>query len=176
MSNTLTVAKATQKVSNPVEFTGTIKSIKPIKLENGELVASVDITELPHLMITTKSGVNRKATILRTRKQLLADLNGFLDEDAPMDELIFDADMIGAKRPVTLMVSAHEVGALATVTANSTYAIESGAEIGSEIATSSAGFYTEGFLDIEVSEARKEKRSAEMKLARKLAKAERLED
>ena len=175
MTNSITPAKAGQKVQAPVEFTGTVKSVKPVLVDNNELLASFDITGLPNLTITTKSGVERKATILRTRKQLLADLNGYCDEDAPMEELIAIADLVAGKRPVTLMVSAHEAGALAIVTANSTYAIESGAEVGSEIATSSAGFYTEGFLDIEVSEARKEKRVAEMKADRLRASAETLD-
>ena len=168
----LHVAKAGAKVQAPIEFTGVTTSVKPIKLENGELVASFDIAGLPNLKVKTKAGIERKATILRTKKQLLADLNGYVDADAPMEELIAIGNLIAAKRNVTLMVSAHDKGALAIVTEDSAYAISAGAQVGSEIETNSAGFYTEGFLSIDVSEARQEKRVAEMKALRLAAKAE----
>lgn len=167
MNNSVTPAKAGQKVSSPVEFTGTIKSARLIKRKDGTPLVSIDIKGLPELYNVNEAGEQRKATILRTRKEILADLSGFVDEDASMEELALSVDAYGAKRPVTLMVSAHEAGALTIVTENSKRAIASGATIGSEIEANSAGFYVQGFLDIDYSADLKLKRLEQMRKARR---------
>lgn len=175
MTNSLSVAKKGNKVVAPVEFTGVTRSVKPIVLENGDKVASFDIEGLPALTITTKNGEERKATILRTREQLVKDLGLFADASASMDELILNANILAKKREITLRVSAHEAGALTVVTENSKFAIANGAEVGSEVETTAAGFYTEGFLDIDISVERQLARAAEMKADRLAAKAESLD-
>lgn len=166
MSNSVVPAKAGEKVGQPVEFTGVIKAVRPVLRKDGTELVSIDIAGLPVMMNANEQGELRKATILRTRKEILADLSGFVDEDASIEEIALTADAYGSKRNVTLMVSAHEKGAKTIVTANSKRALAAGAEVGAEIETSSAGFYVEGFLDIDYSTELKLARLKQMKEAR----------
>lgn len=174
----LPVAKAGQKVNAPVSFKGTIVGInkltKKVRENNVDKVItffSFDISGLPVLENTNENGVVTRATILRTPKQVSNDLDGFVDTDSSVEE-IYNACLVYAEnRDVELNVSAHEKGAITVVTENSEYAKAQGKIPGEEIEANSAGFYVEGFLDIDFTKEDRKELLRELKLARQAAQS-----
>lgn len=152
MSNSkLAVATASNPVSAPVEFTGKVKAVNLLTIkgsnDNPELreqVFSLDIEGLPS--IEAKDG--RKATIIRTVEQMKRDMRYFAPSNKSVNSLYMAVDTYVVDREVTLNVSAHEAGALATVTENSNQALIDTHGIGAQYETTTGGFYVEGFLNI----------------------------
>lgn len=149
----LPVAKAGHKVNAPIPFTGTIMSVSRVVIKGAnqqpQTLFSFDISGLPVLTNTNDEGVTKKASVLRTVKQIIADMDGFVEEGSTPDEIYNACKIFAEKRPVTLEVSAHEKGALTVVTENSEYAKAQGKVVGEEVEANSAGFYVDNFLDID---------------------------
>ena len=150
MSKNAVVAIATEKVSEPVEFTGVIKSVGRVsntKNENEEYI-SLDIEGLPEMYDDN----GKKISLLRTKDQIKADLRYFANPNATMNELEMKLDMVAKKREVTFLVSAHAKGAEYVATKNSR-AVKAGfAEEGEVLKASKPGFLVEGFLNIDFSQ------------------------
>ena len=169
MSNSkLAVATANNPVLAPVEFTGKVKAVNLLSIKGSndnpdlrEQVFSIEVEGLPS--IETKDG--RKATIIRTVEQMKRDMRYFAPSSKSVNSLYMTVDTYVVDRDVTFNVSAHEAGALATVTENSSQELIDTHGIGAQYETTSGGFYVDGFLNISFDKADK--------LA-KLAEAERL--
>lgn len=148
MKNSVPVAKATEQVSNPVEFTGVIKSVNRITTDNGEWVA-LDIDGLPELV--DENG--RKVNILRSVEQVKADLRYFATPNMSLNTAEMTLDGLAKGRPVTLNVSAHQKGAKYTATAQSKAVLAGEASVGDILEAKSAGFTVDGFLNIDFAKA-----------------------
>ena len=157
MSKNAVVAIATEKVSEPVEFTGVINSVGRVSItkdEKGNKLAnpieyiSLDIEGLPQMYDDN----GRKVSLLRTKDQIKADLRYFANPNATMNELEMKLDMVAKKREVTFLVSAHAKGAEYVATKNSRAVKDGFAEEGEVLKASKPGFLVEGFLNIDFSQ------------------------
>ena len=150
-SNSVILAKAGEVVSNPVEFTGVIKKISPMtskdKAHEGKVWLSFEIEGMPEM--TGADG--RKVTILRTLAEAKSDLRFFSRPNATLQEVLLSLEGYAKKREVTLNVSAHEAGAIYKVEPTSKYHKNNGGEFntGDTVTLEKAGFYVDGFLDID---------------------------
>ena len=149
--NNLVVAKAEEKVLAPVEFTGKLKRIIPItqKDANGAVKAhfvSMEIEGLPELY----DNEGNKLSVLRTVKQAVSDLGFFGRKNSTIELVCLDFAGYAVGQDITLNISAHEAGAIFTVTEESNYNVKNGGDFktGEEITLEKAGFYVEGFANI----------------------------
>lgn len=151
--STINVTPAKEKVGNAEPFTGVIRKIDFVSLKATEdRPASeyfvLDITGLPELY-NEVNGQKRKAQLRRTRKQIIRDLDGFASESDDNETIYQKLQMYARRRTVDMDVSAYEAGAIATVSEWNKAAIGEGKNVGDEIETQSAGYYVEGFMDID---------------------------
>lgn len=160
MNNSIIVAKATEQVLAPVEFTGKLKDVFLVQKENSPAYISLEIEGLPTLY--RKDG--NRVSILRTVKQAVNDLRFFSYKGAPAANVARTFDQYAVGREVTLKVSAHEAGAEFAVTPLSNYHVDNGGKYktGDLVTLEDAGFYVEGFIVIDFSREDKSKRYAEL--------------
>ena len=152
-SNTVSVVKAGNIVGLPEQFesviTSAIRVTKPADEDNNtpaEDYIAVNIKGLPTLR--DKSG--RVITILRTVKQAKKDLLFLGDDIEDSSALARRYYMYAVGQPVSLMMTAHEAGALITVNEFSKEHKSQGGSLktGETYPALNAGFYVEGFLEI----------------------------
>lgn len=170
-TSVIVVAGEGEMVLAPKEFTGVIKKVNRMQQravagqssDDTKVWLSLTIEGLPPLV--DKNG--NKITILRTPKQAENDLRYFSDLNAGIDSLEIDMDIYATGREVTFDVSAHQAGAILTVTEGSYYTTDDGGgyEVGETIEMKSAGFYIEGFLDIAFAKEDKLARKEQLRVA-----------
>lgn len=163
----LIVANANEVVSNPVAVKGTIKKVTKLtsKAEEhkGKVWVSMEIEGLPEL----KDEEGNNITIVRTLKQAYNDLDILAPSAMTLQGVLLSFARYAKNKPVTLEVSAHTKGAKLTVTPQSNYHTSNGGQFktGETVVLDKAGFYVEGFLDIEYSDADLDRKLAQIEMA-----------
>lgn len=164
MNKSIIVATATEQVLAPVEFTGKLKSVNRLSnKETGEQYISLEIEGMPALY----DDKGRKVTVLRTVKQAINDLRFFAHKKATAQEAEINLAAYAIGQNVTLNVSAHEAGALFPVTPESNYHTDKGGKFktGELVTLEKAGFYVEGFLNIQFAKEDMVSKARELALA-----------
>lgn len=153
-SNALIVAGKGETIPTPVSVQGIIRRVTKLtsKAEEhkGKVWVSMEIEGLPDL----SDDDGNKVTIVRTLKQAYNDLDLLAPSAMSLQGVLVSFARYAKNKPVTLEVSAHTKGAKLTVTPESSYheSKEGGKfKTGETVTLDSAGFYVEGFLDIEYS-------------------------
>ena len=152
-SNALIVAGKGETIPSPVSVQGIIRRVTKLtsKAEEhaGKVWVSMEIEGLPDL--ADENG--DKVTIVRTLKQAYNDLDLLAPSAMSLQGVLVSFARYAKNKPVTLEVSAHTKGAKLTVTPESSYHTNNGGKFktGETATLDNAGFYVEGFLDIEYS-------------------------
>lgn len=145
MSNVVIAPKGA-KVEEPVYFTGKVIAVNLLQ-KNGSANAyfSVVVDGLPSL----KGEDGKRITILRTKKQMIKDMDRMVSDSAHLNGVYLSAKRFWTGRNATFLVSGHEAGALVPITEQTPEEVKAQYKNAKEYPAKTAGFWLPEFISVD---------------------------